>query len=374
MTPTKKHIVISAVNIRRGGTLTVLKDCLRYLSSREDLHVTALVHRRALCDFPGIDYIEMPWSIQGWLKRLKCEYVTMKGISRQLPETDLWLSLHDTTPNVLARRQAVYCQTSFPFLKVKGRDFVMNPKIALFALFTRFAYLKNVRRNDYLIVQQNWLREGLSKMLGVDRKRFIVAPPRFEAPAIPAAAREGGVPVFFYPAIPDCHKNFETICQAARLLEARLGTGRFRLVLTLRGDENRYAAWVRKKWGDVLSIDFHGYVSREELYAYYGNADCLLFPSRIETWGLPVSEFKPTGKPMILADLPYAHETAAGADRVSFALVCDPEAWAGQMELVIRGESSNFVRIMSTLPAAPYAPTWEALFAILLNDESTPTR
>ena len=76
-----KHLVISAVNIRKGGTLTVLRDCLRYLSGRSELRVTALVHKRDLCDFPGIDYIEIPWSIDGWGKRLKCEYVTMKGIS-----------------------------------------------------------------------------------------------------------------------------------------------------------------------------------------------------------------------------------------------------------------------------------------------------
>ena len=117
-----KHLVISAVNIRKGGTLTVLRDCLRYLSGRSELRVTALVHKRDLCDFPGIDYIEIPWSIDGWGKRLKCEYVTMKGISEKLQPVDLWLSLHDTTPNVVAKRQAVYCQTSFPFLKVQLRD------------------------------------------------------------------------------------------------------------------------------------------------------------------------------------------------------------------------------------------------------------
>ena len=164
-----KHIVISAVNIRKGGTLTVLRDCLRYLSGCPDLHVTALVHQRELCDYPGIDSIEIPWSIDSWGKRLKCEYVTMKGISEKLQPVDLWLSLHDTTPNVAAQRQAVYCQTSFPFLKVRLRDFIMDKKIPLFALFTKYAYKKNVHRNDYLIVQQDWLREGLSKILRVDR-------------------------------------------------------------------------------------------------------------------------------------------------------------------------------------------------------------
>ena len=311
-------IDISAVNIRRGGTLTVLKDCLYYLSGREDLTVTALVHKQSLCEFPGIRYIEIPWSIQSWFKRLKCEYVTMKGISERLPEADLWLSLHDTTPTVRAKHQAVYCQTSFPFLKVKFRDFLMDKKIPLFALFTKYAYKKNVHRNDYLIVQQNWLREGLSKMLHVDRRRFIVAPPKFDAPSIEDTSSQQPIPVFFYPASPDCHKNFETICKAAALLEKKVGTNRFKLVLTLSGEENKYAAWLKKRWGTVSSIDFHGYLSKDDLYSLYGQSACLLFPSRVETWGLPISEFKPTGKPMLLADLPYAHESAAGAARVAF--------------------------------------------------------
>ena len=118
----RRNVVISAVNLRKGGTLTVLRDCLRYLSDRKDLHVTALVHRQDLCDYPGIEYIEIPWSIGSWLKRLKCEYITMDRISRKLPETDLWLSLHDTSPRVKAKRQAVYCHTPFPFMKARARD------------------------------------------------------------------------------------------------------------------------------------------------------------------------------------------------------------------------------------------------------------
>ena len=369
-----RNVVISAVNIRKGGTLTVLRDCLRYLSGRSDLQVTALVHKRELCDFPGIDYIEIPWSIEGWGKRLKCEYVTMKGISEKRPETDLWLSLHDTTPNVTAKRQAVYCQTSFPFLKVRLQDFRMDKKIPLFALFTKYAYKKNVRRNDYLIVQQNWLREGLSKMLRLDRKKFIVAPPKFENPVITDTSTEESVPIFLYPASPDCHKNFELLCEAARIVEKKLGAGTFKVVLTIDGSENRYAAWLRRKWGHVASIDFHGFMSQEDLYAHYGKAACLVFPSRVETWGLPISEFKVSRKPMLLADLPYAHESAEGAGPVSFFDISDSRKLAQKMELVIRRKISNFVRIIPSTPDAPFAPDWETLFTLLLKDESTPTR
>ena len=368
-----RHIVVSAVNIRKGGTLTVLKDCLRYLSLRKDLKVTAIVHRKSLCDFPGIEYIEIPWSIKSWGRRLWCEYHTLNKISEKLQPVDLWLSLHDTTPSVKAKRQAVYCQTSFPFLKIKARDFLMDRKIPLFALFTKYAYKKNVRRNRYLIVQQEWLREGLAEKLGLPENRFIVAPPAFSEPEIFDTSTSEHIPLFLYPASPDCHKNFETLCQAAEILQDRLGKDAFKVVITVRGHENRYAGWLHKKWGSVETIDFHGYMSKEELYSHYSRACCLVFPSRVETWGLPISEFKTSGKPMILADLPYARESSAGARKVAFFKPYDAHELARQIELVIKRNLDNFVPIIPRPQREPFAPTWDALFEHLLNDEDTST-
>ena len=128
-----KTIVVSAVNLRKGGTLTILRDCLQYLSSlSQEYRIVALVHKRELCDYEGIEYIEMPEVIKGWGKRIWCEYVTMYHISKMLSPVYLWLSLHDTTPRVVAEHRAVYCQTSFPFMKVKWNDWKFDYKIALF--------------------------------------------------------------------------------------------------------------------------------------------------------------------------------------------------------------------------------------------------
>jgi len=372
--PVQQHLVISAVNIRKGGTLTVLRDCLAYLSTRKDLKVTALVHDRALADFPGIDYVEIPWSVKGWGLRLWCEYVTMHRISTRLDGVDLWFSLHDTTPRVQARRQAVYCHTSFPFLKVKPRDFRMDVKIPLFALFTRYAYRFFVRRNRYLVVQQDWFREGLSSLLPFPRERIIVAPPRFEAPSIPDTSDTQEVPIFLYPASPDCHKNFETLCEAARLLEDEVGRGRFRVILTIDGSENRYAAWVRKKWGSVSSVDFRGFLPKEDLYGLYGAAAALVFPSRVETWGLPISEFLPTGKPLLLADLPYAHQSASGSAATAFFPAEDPKALASLMHALIDGGRAAFRQVPEAVVPAPFASGWPELFQILLQYENSSTR
>lgn len=369
-TTARKTIVVSAVSLRKGGTLAILRDCLRYLSTLAaggGYRVVALVHKKELACYPGIEYIEMPEIIKGWGRRLWCEYVTMYRISKKLSPVYLWLSLHDTTPRVTAERQAVYCQTSFPFYKWSWIDLAFDYKIALFALFTRFAYCVNVRRNHYLIVQQEWLRAGFSRMLGVEREKFIVAPPECKVPEIVPEDISLSCFTFFYASTPDCHKNFEHLCAAASLLEKEVGKGKFKVVLTLSGKENHYSGWLYKKYGKVGSIDFAGFMSKERLFGYYESVDCLVFPSKVETWGLPVSEFMPTGKPMLLADLPYAHETAAGSGKTAFFDLSTPETLKRQIKRLLDGDTSFLAPVRATEIGVPNAYSWEELFGLLLN-------
>lgn len=338
----RRTVVVSAVNIRKGGTLGILRSCLQYLSRRcGEFRVVALVHRRDLCEYPGVEYIEMPWCAKGWLRRLWAEYVTMHKISLELAEGDsgrkvwMWLSMHDTTPRVVAEHREVYCQTAFPFMKPQFRDLFMDPKILLFSLFTRWAYRINVHKNDFLIVQQDWFADAMSGMLGVSREKIRVIPPDRAPLEYPARREEHSEKWFVYISTPDCHKNFETLCRAAELLEEEMGVGKFKVIISVRGDENRYARYLYGMWGQCRSIDFKGFVNRQDLSGLYASADCLVFPSRVESWGLPISEYmsvQPEGR-MILADLPYARETSAG--RGVFFSPCDSDELARKMKDVL---------------------------------------
>ncbi len=365
-----RTIVVSAVTLRKGGTLTILRKCLSYLSTLVhdgEFEVIALVHKRELCDYPGIEYIEMPEIVGNWGKRLWCEYVTMKRISKQLAPVYLWLSLHDTTPQVIADRQAVYCQTSFPFMKMRLRDLKFDYKIVLFTLFTRLAYSVNIKKNKYLIVQAEWLRDGFSKMFNLPRDRFIVAPPeRQEVDKADCASFPSNMTTFLFAATPDCHKNFELICEAASRLEHSIGKGRFKVVFTIDGTENKYSHWLKSRYGHIDCLEFAGYMSKERLYKQYAATDCLVFPSRVETWGLPISEFSVYGKPMLLADLPYAHETAKGSTMVAFFNVDSPEDLKKKMEMVVNSDYSVFRTIENECMEMPFCPTWKALFDVLL--------
>ena len=100
------RIVISAISLRKGGTLTILRQCLEYLSQRSAQtgdEIIALVHRRDLCDYPNIRYIELPEAISSWGSRLSYEYRKLLPISEELAPVDLWLSMHDTTPRIRCR-------------------------------------------------------------------------------------------------------------------------------------------------------------------------------------------------------------------------------------------------------------------------------
>lgn len=368
----KKAIVISAVNLRKGGTLTILKDCLQYLSESglsEQYRIVALVHNKNLALFPGIEYWEFPGTIQNWVRRLWCEYVTMYFLSKKLAPVFLWLSLHDTTPNVMAEKKAVYCQTSFPFLKPKWRDLIFDYKIVLFSFFTRLVYSVNIRKNNFLIVQTAWLRKSFSKLLGVAENKFIVAPPelKMNERLMRAMEKDTGCFTFLFPATPDCHKNFEVLCSAAQLLEADLGKGKFKVIITINGRENRYSKWLYKKWSKVNSVDFVGFLSKQELYKYYSSVDCLVFPSRVETWGLPISEFSFFGKPLILADLPYAHETAQGMDNVCFFNPENSGELKDIMKKMVLQFPVEFKLISKEKRNGLYADTWKELFFLLLS-------
>ena len=75
-----KNIVVSAVNLRKGGTLTILRECLHYLSGSKwvkEYRIIALVHKKELAFYPNIEYVEMPDTIKSWGRRLWREYVTM---------------------------------------------------------------------------------------------------------------------------------------------------------------------------------------------------------------------------------------------------------------------------------------------------------
>ncbi len=380
-TPAKPKIVVSAVNFSAMGPLTILREVLAHLAERyaADYEIVALVHCQSLVGIPNITYREFPHIKGSWWKRLKFEYFDLKAISRDW-QAELWLSLHDITPNVIARRQAVYCHNASAFFPFRFRDARYDPGFGAFTLFYRFLYAINIQRNDHVVVQQNWMREEFKARYRV--KSVIVAHPEVRplmgtpatmAPTISSATAPRlepetppakGTTHFFFPAYPRVFKNTELALEAAAIL-GRKGTRNFELWLTFRGTENAYAARLVKRYAGIGSVQFLGLLPPSEMFERYRRTDCLLFPSRLETWGLPITEFKPFQKPILAADLPYARETVGSYGPVAFFDPTNPRELAGLMQSVIEG-TGKFETVNAAPIEPPFSPDWASLFEILL--------
>jgi len=363
-----KNIIISAINITSGGTLSILNDCLTYASDNlsNNYNIIALVNDKNNFDFDNIKFIEYPLSKKSWINRLFYEYIYFYFISKKL-NPYLWLSLHDMTPNVKAKKRAVYCHNPSPFYQTNQLDRKFNKKFWLFTKFYEYIYRFNIDKNDYVIVQQDWLRNEFKKRFKIDN--VIVANPNIKIPT--GIKNENKIKSskqfeFFYPSFPRTFKNFEVICEAAKILKKER-TENIKIHLTIDGTENKYSKYIYQKYQKNNLLDFMGLVSREEVFKMYDKIDALIFPSKLETWGMPITEFKDFNKPIFLSDLEYAHETIGDYSKVKFFNPLDSKALADRILNFINNDLEFDDHIAQKIDQ-PYVKSWKDLFNILLKE------
>jgi glycosyltransferase involved in cell wall biosynthesis len=243
----------------------------------------------------------------------------------------------------------------------------LEPSLLIFRFAYKWLYRFNIKKNYAVIVQQSWIREHFRKWTDANTRIWVAHPsePR-RAATLPVRTGAHGEVNFLYPALPRVFKNFELLCLAARHLE-RTGGWNSYIILTIDGTENRYARWLTTHYGDLNTIKFIGRQSRGDMLRRYSEADCLLFPSRLETWGLPISEAKQRGLPMFVADLPYARESVGTYDKVDFIDVNDHIALAAKLTAFQRGEF-RFRGAHGEPPDPPFVSGWGELIEVLTKD------
>lgn len=136
------------------------------------------------------------------------------------------------------------------------KEILFAPRIVLFSLFSKYVYRMNIHSNTYVIVQQQWFRKAFTRWFHLPEESVIVAPPVLqrqppvkENPHLATIARNENEYSFLYAATSDSHKNFECICRASVLLRQQMPELKFKVYLTVKGDENAYTRWLYSHWG-----------------------------------------------------------------------------------------------------------------------------
>jgi glycosyltransferase involved in cell wall biosynthesis len=102
--------------------------------------------------------------------------------------------------------------------------------------------------------------------------------------------------------------------------------------LTVKGDENscaRHIAEEVKALGRVVVLA--GQLPREQILGLY-RCSILVFPSLLETFGLPLLEARQAGGWIVASDTPFAREILDGYSRAYFSKPHSPEDLARSMQ------------------------------------------
>lgn len=363
-----KQFVISGINLFEGGPLSIYYDCLDAVNNLQlykEFEIVAFVHKKSLFKKyeSNITLIELPKSRKSYLNRFYYEYVYFKRYSLK-HDVSIWISLHDMTPRVRAEKLFTYCHNVSPFIKKDLKNIRYSITNVLFSYFYKYIYRLNIKKATGIIVQTQWMRDAFFRMYPVNN--VIVARPSIEIDYPPGEKESNNSQVtsFIYPAFPRYFKNFEIICEAAKELNAE----ECKIFLTLDGSENAYANEIYNKYKDVKSIVWLGLRPREEIFKLYNSVDCLIFPSTMETWGLPISEFKLTGKDMIIIDLPYARETLGSYNKAMFFQNDNPHSLLKCMRSVIN-HSEEYSQTSEQIVNHPVVNNWEELLKHLIYSE-----
>ena len=375
----KKNVVISGISLRSGGTLSIFYDLLEELKKGNyfhDYNIFILVHNKEFfSEYKDVaQLIEYPYAKRSWLLRLFYEYIYFKKQFKKV-QIYVWLSLHDISPNIICEKQFVYCHNPTPFLRASYKIFKFSKTVFLFALFYKYLYRINIHRNTAVLVQQEWIRKKFMKMYNLPENKIIVAKPSIKhLPDVQSCIINQAINInfnnkfnFIYPAFPRVFKNFEVLCEAVKYLPDEVQR-KIQVIITIDGTENKYASYIYKKYHLLSSIKFIGLVDRRTLFNIYNKVNAMIFPSKLETWGLPMTEFMCTQKPILAADLPYAHETLMGYKFVSYFDMDSPCNLAKEMQLVLSHHSfTNPSKERIQKINEPFAENWSKLLEIIFK-------
>lgn len=339
------NILVLASAARESGALTIYRQFLSHLAEEAGSDRWYLVIDSAMpCpEIAGVGYWKV--ELRSWRRRIAFDH---GGCARLCRSHGVWpdvvVSLQNTGCCLRpAPPQVIYYHNSLPFFRRRW-NLLSRQEAVLFLyakVYPRFV-AATLNARTQVAVQIPFIKRGFVERFGFAPERVHVLFPDVEAIDVAAVQpypfRPGEVHLL-YPASFYTYKEHTTLVRAMARLLAQDASGRaaaIRIHLTLTRREAPSLAEAAERAGCAGAFVFEGRRPHAELLSMYKAADGLLFPSTVETLGLPLIEAARFGIPVVAADLPYAHEVVGGYEGATFATARDADAWARQIDGLAR--------------------------------------
>lgn len=301
------RVLVIDVAASEGGALTILESFYNHIKkfdkSNEYIFVLSDYYLSEESNIKVDVYSDVKKS---YFNRLKFDYCFGKKLIKKW-SPDVIFSMQNTIfHNIGNVRQVVYMHQSIPFQTLKKFNILNNKerKLAIIQYFIGYCIKKSVKKANNVIVQTNWIKEAVIKKTKIDDEKIKVIFPDFNYQEIAKADEQTlNTSEFFYPAINEIYKNHECIYHAIDILNKR-NPHKFKVYLTLNGNDNE----------KIINC---GYINRNEVFENM-KTKVLIFPSYIETVGLPLLEAKLIGTIILASNTPFSHEILDGYENAYF--------------------------------------------------------
>ncbi|OZI13507.1 glycosyl transferase family 1 [Bacillaceae bacterium SAS-127] len=312
------RIMVFNVAAEHGGALSVLNDFYHEVLDRNDTNIQWIfvLSTATLQETDHIKVLRFPWVKKSWGHRFYFDQIIAPQLVKQ-HQADKIFSLQNMTVPRVTCEQIVYVHQSLPFVDYRF-SFRDNRLFWIYQNIIGRNIIQSIKKAELAIVQTEWMKQACIEKAQVESSKVKVIPPNVNI-AVNGyfEPNERSLTTFFYPANGMEYKNHQLIIDAARELK-RVTNQDYEIIFTLNGNENEYVATLyRQVQEEQLPIRFEGAKTREEVFGLYTKA-ILLFPSYIETFGLPLLEARLHKGVVLASNTSFSKEILKGYENGKF--------------------------------------------------------
>ena len=293
------NLIIHAPNVHQGGGRALLVEIL--LSVKKSSPCTLLTDTRFNVDavHKHIRVLSFPPNIVG---RLSAE----RALTKVARPGDLVVCMGNLPPLLrCAGKVVVFVQNRYLVedLPLKGISKKVRLRIAIERLWLRLRLQEGVR----VVVQTPSMQRATQNALGV----MPLVLPFFSYTKPKSTTRPERGFGFLYPAAADKHKNHLNLLAAWKLLHKSGVCAQLHLTVENNREVLEIVAQLQKTGVPIIN---HGQLDPSQLVNLYRSCTALIYPSYLESFGLPLLEAKAMGLPVIASEMDYVRDVIVPAE------------------------------------------------------------
>lgn len=336
-----KIIFVNDTAATEGGALTILKQFLNNINFYSNKNYVYYV----FCSLPDLklyenEQIKIINDVMGKkrLDRIKWDLYGLKFWSKNKNiKANLIISFQNTGCRYFSDvRQLIYLHQPLPFYQDKKWSlFNKNEK---YLWFYQNIYKKiiqhSLNRNSFITVQTEIMKKKVIEQFYFKPDKITVIKPSFENIDInqtPLLTFNDNRFHIFYPASTVLYKNHEVIIKGLKYIKDKKENIFRNLLVHFTFDNisqrNLELIQLMNKLEVNSAIKLEGTLPYDGVLSLYKSCDLMVFPSYIETFGLPLIEAASFGLPILVSDLSFSREVIGDYEGAKFLDYNDYKIW-----------------------------------------------